>query len=86
MLLSWAIIEVRAHIDQLPPLPDAPVAPATDLTAAIRKENNLAEFRGVAIVLRKHMGAILELQRMQVPFPYFHMINLLLLVNLILVA
>lgn len=53
---------------------------------AMYKEQVLADFRRCAVELRSHMGAINELQRMQVPFPYFHLINLILLANLVLVS
>ena len=74
--LTWAIDEVFAQIELLPPSASEP----------LRKELLRQEFRQLAIQMRYHMGQINELRRMQVPFPYFHMINLILLCNLVLVA
>ena len=46
----------------------------------------LGQFRDVAFRFRGHCGQIVNLLRQPVPFPYFHVINFMLSVNLVLVA
>ena len=73
-------------IDALSESMAAAVLQAVSARDAQRKDHLYDEFRRCAIELRSHMGEITMLNRMQVPFPYFHMINLILLSNLLLVA
>ena len=88
LLLSWGLVEVGTQIDGL--AASAPAgADATSAREALRRRvlaGLVEEFRASACALRFHMGQINALREMQTPFPYFHMLNLLLVLNLLLLA
>ena len=102
LLLTWAMTEVGAQLDELARttgstaglgkqrLPKSAVEHGVMEAAEELRRRNLAslvvDFRATAFALRFHMGQINALRDMQTPFPYFHLINLLLVLNLLLVA
>ena len=82
LLLSWALTEVAGQVD------DTDVAPTSVLgrMSDRRKENILNEFRTIALTIRGKMGGINGAIKMDVPFPYFHLVNIILMAHLLLVA
>jgi predicted membrane chloride channel (bestrophin family) len=57
-----------------------------DLGQSIRAEHIHSQFREVAFSFRGHCGQIVNLLKQPVPFPYFHLLNIMLLVQLLLLA
>ena len=49
----------------------------------IRAEHVHSQFRDVVFSFRGHCGQIVNLLKQPVPFPYFHLLNLMLLVQLV---
>ena len=57
-----------------------------DLGQSIRAEHIHSQFRDVAFSFRGHCGQIVNLLKQPVPFPYFHLLNVMLLVQLMALA
>ena len=57
-----------------------------DLGQSVRAEHIHSQFREVAFSFRGHCGQIINLLKQPVPFPYFHLLNLMLFAQLNLLA
>ena len=78
LTLTWALEEAQAQVREKT-LTD-------DLGQSIREEVVHAQFREVAYKFRGHCGQIINLLKEPVPFPYFHLLNMMLIIQLGLTA
>jgi predicted membrane chloride channel (bestrophin family) len=74
LLITWALDEVKFQID------------SDKSENAIVTSMNYRHFQGCAFEIRGHMSQIINQLKQPVPWPYFHLLNLMVLVTLTLVA
>lgn len=100
LCLAWALEEAEAQIrretarraktSRCPASADgsdpAPPSEHEMLAEYIAMHETIQHFRDEAEDIRMHCGQIANWRRMQVPFPYFHLLNLLVLFNLVMIS
>lgn len=79
---NWALLEVEGILVQSA----RQSAAAGTVLDATRHELILSQFREVIFKFRGHCGQIVNLLKQPVPFPYFHLLNVILLSQLVLLA
>jgi len=84
---TWALQEVQDQLE-LDPGSGSTANPqnAHEFTHGLRQEQLVGLFREQALAFRQHSGMILNTLKMQVPFPYFHLINFIMMTNCLLIA
>ncbi len=85
--IYWALAEVSAQLNLLPD--DAPPHARTrhgSSALVVRNELRYDEFLQVAIGFRAHCSAIVNLLKQPVPWAYFHLLNLMTFLSLVLVG
>ena len=86
LLATWALGEIQAQVDHHNFSAAPPGTQSYDLVSAMRQENVIALFRDQALQFRSHAGFILNSLKLQVPFPYFHLVNLIMMWNCLLIS
>ena len=81
--LFWAMREARALIDDWS---SARADRHGDLGQCMRDEHVLTQFREVVFKFRGHCGQIINLLKQPIPFPYFHLLNVMLVIQLFLLS
>ena len=79
---NWALLEVEGILVQSA----RQSAAAGTVLDATRHEVILSQFREVMFKFRGHCGQIVNWLKQPVPFPYFHLLNVILLSQLVLLA
>jgi len=82
LVIGWALHEVQAQLDFDP----FTTGHASDMASVFRQEQVVTLFRDHAFRFRTHCSMILNLLKLQVPFPYFHLLNMIMTINCLLVA
>ena len=83
LALVWAMDEARALVGDWA---KADPARHRDLGQGMRDEFILNEFRDVIFKFRGHCGQIVNLLSQPIPFPYFHLLHVIMLAQLLLLA
>ena len=81
--LVWAIDEAKHLVGEWS---QAETARHRDLGQGMRDEVILQQFREVAFKFRGHCGQIVNLLSQPIPFPYFHLLHVIMLCQLLLLA
>ena len=79
----WAMEEARALVAEKARVDESL---HRDLGQGMRDELIHQQFRQVAFEFRGHCGQIINLLKQPVPFPYFHLLSMMLLIQLLMVA
>jgi len=80
--LQWALAEVCAQLEETPLLGSS----SNDFAMSMRGVFILERFRDLTLALRSFGSRITNTRNMPVPFPYFHLLNFLMIANLVLIA
>jgi len=80
LALVWAVSEVDAQLTASMHMERA------DVATRMRYGKVLERFRKLAEQMRAHFGQIVNGRHMLVPFPYFHLLNILIVFNLIMIS
>jgi hypothetical protein len=83
LAVNWALEEARAAVKEKS-LVDESLK--HDLGQGMRDELIISQFQQIAFEFRGHCGGIVNLLKQPVPFPYFHLLSFMLLVQLLLMA
>jgi predicted membrane chloride channel (bestrophin family) len=78
LAIYWALEEAKAQMQSN--------KKGEDMTESIRVGLQLSQLRDAAFGFRGHCGQIVNLLKQPVPFPYFHLLNVMLMINLIALA
>ena len=81
LCLCWSLSEVQAQIGA-----SADGDRADSLAFSLPKEKLLERFRKLAQQMRWHYGQIINGRRLTVPFPYFHLLQMLIIFNLLMIS
>ena len=81
--LVWALDEAKNLVGEWS---QAETARHRDLGQGMRDEVILQQFREVAFKFRGHCGQIVNLLSQPIPFPYFHLLHVIMLCQLLLLA
>lgn len=79
--LIWAMAEVESAL-----LQDLSTGKAADMSARFSVSDLLSNFRELAFVFRGHCGQITNWLAQPVPFPYFHVLTVLLILDMLLIG
>jgi len=82
-VVTWALDEARALIRERA-LVDESLH--HDLGQGMRDEHIFTQFADVAFRFRNHCSGIINLLNEPIPFPYFHLLNMMLLIQLMVLA
>lgn len=83
LTLTWAMAEAKSQTELKCRSDDSM---NRDLGQGMREELIHSQFREVAFKFRGHCGQIINLLKEPVPFPYFHLLNVMLVTQLSLTA
>ena len=83
LVLSWALAEAEGILVAARPVDLDGMGLAT---TAMREEILMSQFREVVFKFRGHCGQIVNLLKQPVPFPYFHLLNVILAMQLLLIG
>jgi hypothetical protein len=83
LALSWAVEEAAGLLEEAA---RCDRSRHHDLGQGTRDEIVLAQFREAAFKFRGHCGQIVNLLKQPVPFPYFHLLNVILVAQLLLLS
>ena len=85
--LVWAMAEVQAQTATgAPPLEAERTHDERSLSVALHQQKLLHRFRKLAEQMRWHYGQIVNGRKIQVPFPYFHLLQVLIAFNLLMIS
>ena len=83
LAVLWALDEAKALVTEKAKVDESL---HRDLGQGMRDELIHAQFREVAFDFRSHCGQIINLLKQPVPFPYFHLLSMMLLLQLLMIA
>ena len=83
LAITWALEEVQAQAEDKMRTDESM---QRDLGQGMRAELIHEQFREIGFKFRGHCGQIINLLKEPVPFPYFHLLNLMLVIQLALTA
>lgn len=79
----WALEEARSIVAEKAAVDESL---HNDLGQGMRDQHILTQFQEVAFAFRGHCGQIVNLLKEPVPFPYFHLLSIMLTIQLLLLA
>eukprot|EP00322_Chrysochromulina_rotalis_P010403 CAMPEP_0115868434 /NCGR_PEP_ID=MMETSP0287-20121206/21294_1 /TAXON_ID=412157 /ORGANISM="Chrysochromulina rotalis, Strain UIO044" /LENGTH=441 /DNA_ID=CAMNT_0003323095 /DNA_START=55 /DNA_END=1380 /DNA_ORIENTATION=+ len=83
LALTWALTEAQSQVENKMRTDESM---NRDLGQGMREELLNGQFREVAFKFRGHCGQIINLLKEPVPFPYFHLLNVMLMMQLSITA